>query len=558
YSLVARDGTIKHGEFSGAPIWRESKIVGMVSVIRDITRRKLAEDALSESEGKYRELVKHAPAGIYEVNYETGRFISVNDVMCEYTGYTKNELLNTNFYNLITDKSQKLMGERIEKLFAGEKIPQSVEYCIRTKGGEEIWVIVNARYIYEGGRLKGGTGIIYNITERRRAEEEKVKLEAQYHQSQKMDAIGQLAGGIAHDFNNILNIILGYSQLALMKIEKSSPLHADIQEIISAGKRSTDLIRQLLAFARKQTIAPKLLDLNDAVAGMLNMLRKLIGEDIDLLWIPAPNLLPVKMDPSQVNQIIVNLTINARDSISGVGKITIETEKAVFDKAYCAQHAGFVPGHYIMLAVSDNGCGMDKDTLEKIFEPFFTTKELGKGTGLGLATVYGIVKQNNGFINVYSDPGKGTTFKSYIPMHEKEEMTIDEPHMHTEILTGTETVMLVEDDKALLKMSKIMLEELGYTVLTAVTPGEAIRLAGEHAGEIHLMLTDVIMPEMSGRDLQKRLSAIKPNIKYLFMSGYPANVIAYHGVLDEGVHFLQKPFQIKTMATKVREALDTP
>jgi PAS domain S-box-containing protein len=392
--------------------------------------------------------------------------------------------------------------------------------------------------------------------ERKRAEAEKVKLEEQHRQAQKMEAVGQLAGGVAHDFNNMLNIILGYSQIALMKIEPSSPLNANLQEIMSAAQRSSDLVRQLLAFARKQTIAPKVLDINDTVTGMLNMLRKLIGEDIDLLWMPVANLWPVKMDPVQVDQILANLAVNARDSISGVGKITIETGKEEFDDSYCAQHAGFVSGHYAMLAVSDNGCGMDKETCEKIFEPFFTTKEIGKGTGMGLATVYGIVKQNNGFINVYSEPGKGTTFKIYLPRHEEGETKTDEPRQQAGHLTGTETVLLVEDNEALLKMAKIMLEELGYTVLAAGSPDEAIKLAEQYMGDIHLVLTDVVMPEMSGRDLQKRFSALWPGLKFLFMSGYTTNVIAHRGILDEGIHFLQKPFRMEVLATKLREALD--
>ncbi|MDP2861801.1 MAG: ATP-binding protein, partial [Desulfobacterales bacterium] len=279
--------------------------------------------------------------------------------------------------------------------------------------------------------------------------------------------------------------------------------------------------------------------------------------NIDLFWSPAANLWPVKMDPSQIDQLLANLAVNARDSISGVGKITIETGKAEFDDSYCAQHAGFVPGQYVLLAVSDNGCGMDKETCEQIFEPFFTTKEIGKGTGMGLATVYGIVKQNNGFINVYSEPGKGTTFKIYLPRFGEEGMAIDEPSAHTEPLTGTETVLLVEDNEALLKMAEVMLEELGYTVLAAGSPNEAFQLAEQYEGDIHLVLTDVVMPEMSGRDLQKRLTALS-GMKYLFMSGYTADAIAQRGILDEGVHFLQKPFHMKDLATKVREALERP
>lgn len=431
------------------------------------------------------------------------------------------------------------------------------EVVLKRKDGMPVTVETSSHIYYDSsGAVAGVEGIFRDITERKQAEAEKVKLEERYRQAQKIEAIGQLAGGIAHDFNNMLNIILGYSQMALMKIELSSPLYASLQEIMNTALRSADLVRQLLAFARKQTIAPKALDLNDTVAGMLNMLQKLIGEDMELLWMPAENLRPVKMDPVQIDQILANLAVNARDSISGVGKITIETGNEDFDEAYCVRHPGFVPGHYTMLAVSDNGCGMDKETMDKIFEPFFTTKEIGKGTGMGLATIYGIVKQNNGFINVYSEPEKGTTFKIYLPRHDEEKAEIVEPRRRTCSLTGTETVLLVEDNEALLKMTKSMLEELGYTALTASCPIEAIKLAEQYAGGIHLVLTDVVMPEMSGRDLQRRLIVHWPNLKFLFMSGYTTNVIAHRGILDEGVCFLQKPFHMEALATKIRVAIE--
>jgi CheY-like chemotaxis protein len=365
-----------------------------------------------------------------------------------------------------------------------------------------------------------------------------------------------LAGGVAHDFNNMLGVILGYTDLALMRVDLASPVHADLMAIRKAAERSANLTRQLLAFARKQTAAPKVLDLNEAVEGMLKMLRRLIGEDIDLVWLPDKNLWPVKVDPSQIDQILANLCINARDAIEGVGKLTIETGTTAFDEAYCAEHPGFVPGEYVLLAVSDDGSGMDKETQGKLFEPFFTTKEMGKGTGLGLATVYGIVKQNNGFINVYSEPGHGTTFKIYLPWHvgKAEQLkTIDSTQA---ISRGHETVLLVEDESAILEITTTMLEHLGYTVLAASTTGEAIRLANEHPGEIHLLITDVVMPEMNGRKVAERLMPLHPNLKLLFMSGYTSNVIAHQGVLNEGVCFIQKPFSMKDFATKVREVLD--
>jgi two-component system cell cycle sensor histidine kinase/response regulator CckA len=366
-----------------------------------------------------------------------------------------------------------------------------------------------------------------------------------------------MAGGVAHDFNNMLGVILGHADMALDQMDPSHPLYDDLQEILKAAQSSAELTRKLLAFGRKQTIAPRVLDLNETVAGMLKMLRRLIGEEIDLVWRPERELWPVKVDPSQIDQILANLCVNARDAISGVGKMTIETGKVIFDEGYGAAHAGFVAGEYVLLAVSDDGSGMDKETLSHLFEPFFTTKEMGKGTGLGLATVYGIVKQNNGYINVYSEPGQGTSFKIYLPRHVGK--TGEAPMQGEErpVLCGQETILLVEDEPAILKMTTVMLKRQGYTVLPASTPGEAIGLAQHHVGEIHLLLTDVVMPEMNGRDLAKNLLSLYPQLKSLFMSGYTANVIAHHGILDEGVHFIQKPFATKALAEKVRTILDT-
>jgi len=312
----------------------------------------------------------------------------------------------------------------------------------------------------------------------------------------------------------------------------------------------------LLAFARKQTIAPRVLDLNETVDGMLTMLRRLIGEDIDLIWLPGTEVRPVKMDPSQIDQILTNLCVNARDAIADVGRITIETGMVTIDDAYCAEHAGFIPGDFSLLVVSDDGCGMDQQTMSKLFEPFFTTKEVGKGTGLGMATVYGIVKQNNGFINVYSEPGRGTTVKIYLPWYKTAAERIRKEEAAVSDARGNETILLVEDELSILKVATAILERLGYTVLAASTPGQAIDLARVYAGEIHLLMTDVVMPEMNGRDLARNLLPLFPRLKRLFMSGYTANVIAHHGVLDEGVNFIQKPFTGRDLAAKLRAVLD--
>ena len=384
----------------------------------------------------------------------------------------------------------------------------------------------------------------------------KAKLEGQLRQAQKMETVGQLAGGVAHDFNNMLQVILSYVEMSLSKVEAGLPLHKYLLEVRRAAQRSAEITGQLLAFARKQTVSPKVVDLNDAVAGTLKMIQRLMGEDIDLKWMPGHDLWKVKIDPAQLDQILANLAVNARDAIGGVGKLTMETANVSLDEAYCAAHVGFLPGEYSLLAVSDDGCGMDKETLSHLFEPFFTTKGLGKGTGLGLATVYGIVKQNNGFINVYSEPGEGSTFRVYLP---RTEGAPGADAQGVEAVTprgGTETVLVVEDEAAILQMARMSLEQLGYTVLSAGSPEEGLRASEEHAGPIQLLITDVVMPQMNGRQLAERLGAARPGLKCLYMSGFTADVIAHRGVLEEGLSFIAKPFSLTVLAEKVREVLD--
>jgi CheY-like chemotaxis protein len=368
--------------------------------------------------------------------------------------------------------------------------------------------------------------------------------------------VGRLAGGVAHDYNNMLSVIIGYAELALDKVKPGELLHDDLTEILTAARRSADITRQLLAFARQQTIAPKIIDLNQTIQYMLKMMKRLIGEDIKLTWLPGTDLGKIKIDPTQIDQILANLCVNARDAITGVGKITIETRSVLFDNAYCDSHAGFLPGEFIMLAVSDDGSGMDKEIQDRIFEPFFTTKGVGEGTGLGLSTVYGIVKQNNGFINVYSEPGKGTTFRIYLARHSGPEGDSCREEIREIPVSCGETILLVEDEAAILKMSGKILKDLGYTVLSAASPLKALDLAKAYGDKIHLLITDMILPEMNGRDLARQVQSIYPEIKILFMSGYTANAIAHHHVLEPGLCFLQKPFSIKDMAVKAREALE--
>jgi signal transduction histidine kinase len=390
-----------------------------------------------------------------------------------------------------------------------------------------------------------------------KAEKERRRLEARLQEGRKMEAIGRLAGGIAHDFNNMLSVMLGYTRMAMGKVDPAGSVYQDLQEVYAAAERSTDLVKQLLTFARKQIIEPKIIDLNEVVEKMMSLLRRLIGEEIDLVWAPAEKLWPVKMDPSQIDQILANLCVNAKDAISGVGTISIQTGMATFDPADGCGHEERHPGDFVLLTVRDDGKGMDKDILANLFEPFFTTKELGKGTGLGLSTIYGIVQQNSGFIDVHSAPDQGSIFDIYLPRFISE---TDEPPAvaasEQVVSDGHETVLLVEDEPTILKMVTMMLENQGYAVLSAATPEEAIRLMETHTGELDLLMTDVVMPGMNGRELSRHLMVHYPNLKCLFMSGYTADIVADHGVLEPGVHFIQKPFSPEDLATKIRQALD--
>jgi PAS domain S-box-containing protein len=525
----------------------------MLGTHTDITERKLAEEALRKGEERFRLTFQTSPDSININRLSDGMFVDINEGFTRLTGYTREEVigktsLDISLWHDPAEREELVRGLKEKGYYSG------LEARFRLKDGTVGIGLMSAR-ILSLGDIPHIISITRDITERKRMEQERDKLSEQLLQSQKMEAVGRLAGGVAHDFNNMLQTILGYSDLALAKIGPDDKLCDDLLEIKKAAERSAELTRQLLAFARKQTVSPQLLDLNDVVGGMLKMLRRLIGEDIELIWKPGPELWMVKVDPTQVDQILANLSVNARDAISGVGTLTIETDNMVLDETYCENKAGFLPGRYVMLAVSDNGCGMDKEVIGHLFEPFFTTKEVGKGTGLGLATVYGIVKQNSGFINVYSEPGRGTTFKVYLPRVEAVS-EIKTATVEQKPVTGSETVLLVEDDNAILRLGTIILERYGYSVLTAQDPHEALALAQQHDGPIHLLVTDVVIPGMNGKDLKAKVSAIRSGIKILYMSGYTANVIAHHGVLDEGIHFLQKPFSVHTLLTKVRETLD--
>ncbi|HOW68826.1 MAG TPA: response regulator, partial [Candidatus Paceibacterota bacterium] len=523
--------------------------------ISDSIARWRAEESLRQSEERHRSLFMEMQEGfaLHEIICDAAgrpydyRYLDVNPAFERATGISRERWVGHTVREVLPEVEDYWIQGFGEVALTGEA--RTFENYVRDLNQNYQVVAYSPR--------RGQFAIIsLNITDLKRAEEEKEKLQAQLFQAQKMESVGRLAGGVAHDFNNMLQAILGNTALALMDLPPESPLRESLEEIQKSAQRSADLTRQLLAFARKQTIAPKVLDLNDAVTGTLKMLRRLIGEGIELAWLPSPNLGLVNMDPSQVDQLLANLCVNARDAIGGgVGKVTIETADAVVDEAYMADHPEARLGAYVRLAVSDNGCGISPEVRTHLFEPFFTTKELGQGTGLGLATVYGIVKQNKGFIDVYSEQDHGTTFHVYLPRHASQIARADEELPARTPSRGHETILLVEDEPSILRISQRVLENLGYRVLAASTPGEAIRLAREHTGEIHLLMTDVVMPEMNGRDLARNLLSQYPNLKRLFMSGYTANVIAHHGVLNPGVHFLQKPYSIQTLADKVREAL---
>jgi PAS domain S-box-containing protein len=519
------------------------------------TTNTLLEKKLHEARFFSEEIMTYMTEGLVLTDTR-GTVIFINQRLSEMLGYLSEEIIGKCWLDLVPPEQHAIANEAEVRRVQGHT--DRYEIILRHKDGHNFPVLIGAgpRFDKQNGEFIGTMGVVTDITERKQAEAEREKLQTQLNQAQKMESVGRLAGGVAHDFNNMLGVILGHTELALLKADEDNDLISDLKEIQKAAKRSADITKQLLAFARKEIISPGKLDLNDTVESMLNMLRRLIGEDIDLVWQPTAHLWPVKMDPSQIDQILANLCINARDAIAGVGKLTIETGKKSFDEEYCKEHPGFIPGDFVLLAVSDNGCGMDKETLDNLFEPFFTTKEVGKGTGLGLATIYGIVKQNNGFINVYSEPGQGSTFKIYLPrlIDDKE---IDKAVTQKKAAAGgTETILLVEDEPTILRMTRMMLERKGYTVLSAAAPSAAMEKATHHSGPIDLLMTDVVMPEMNGRDLAGQIVHLYPDIRLLFMSGYTANVIAHQGILDDGVAFIQKPFSMADMTEKVRGVLD--
>ena len=575
YSLEKRffrkNGTVIFTNLSiGCARHADGAVNFILVLLADITERKQAEADLLAERQYLTDIIDSLPDATFIID-TAQRVIVWNRAAEAITGVNRGDLLGKGDYAYavpfygqrrpilidllnISEQERESSYSQVKRI-ADKVYAETFIQSLNAGEGAYLWGVAAPLYDQTGAR-SGAIEVIKDITELKKAEQANIQLQGQLLQAQKIESIGRLAGGVAHDFNNMLGVILGHAELAQEQVDTFHPLFKNLEEIRKAAQRSADITRQLLAFARKQTIAPQVLDLNESVDGVLTMLRRLIGEDINLAWLPGKRLGAVNMDPSQLDQILANLFVNARDAIADTGKVTIETDNVTFDEAYCRIHAGYVPGEYVLLAVSDDGCGMDAETMTHLFEPFFTTKEMGKGTGLGLATIYGIVKQNKGFINVYSEPGQGSTFKIYLPRHGDAAPAL-KADTADPVERGNEVILLVEDEPMILSVTTKMLELHGYKVLPVGSPADAISLAREHAGELHLLLTDVVMPEMNGRDLARNLLSQHPKLKRLFMSGYTANVIAHQGVLDEGVHFIQKPFSLHDLTVKIREVLDT-
>jgi len=521
----------------------------LLSILED---EKRVEESLRRSEERFALAFRTSPYALTITRAKDGRFLEVNDAFASISGYTREEVSANSSIGLGIWVDEEDRRAVVAALQRGESVVGR-EFLFRHKNGRTITGLFSAQIMMLNDE-PWVLSSINDITDRKRAEAERQKLQSQLAQSQKMEFVGRLAGGIAHDFNNLLMGIMNYIELCRDRVGSDQPVRGWLDEIASDARRSADLTKQLLAFARRQTIAPSLLDLNTAVPAMLRMLRRLLGEDIELVWLPGPGPMVVTMDPSQLDQILINLAVNARDAITGAGRLALETRSIVFGPG--AAPVDVPPGEYVQLAVSDNGCGMSAETLEHAFEPFFTTKADGEGTGLGLATVYGIVQQNGGFIEALSEPGQGATFRIHLPRGHGEAQGVTETTEATTRPGGREVILIAEDEKSVRITLEQFLGDLGYVVLAAAAPEEALNLASAREGAIDLLITDVVMPGMSGRTLAARLAERRPGLRCLFMSGYTADVIAHRGVLDAGTDFLAKPFTRDELARKVREILD--
>lgn len=529
------------GRFTASNIALYEDLVDYVAIA--LAKLK-SDDALRESTERFRMIFEHSIDAIMLTRTD-GSVLAANPEACRVFGMSETEICQAGRAGLVDGEDARVLALLEERRRTGRCRGEIT--MIRGDGSRFPAEIASAVFTDQEGIQKTSL-VIRDVTERKH-------LENQLLQSQKMEALGTMAGGIAHDFNNMLNVILGYAELALLRLSPDDPLQRSIQEIRKAGERSAALTRQLLAFARRQDLVPEIINLNVVVAEHLKMLERLIGEDISIRFHPFAGLWDSRMDPSQLDQVLVNLAVNSRDAIAGTGTITIETSNVILDDVDTRFYAGGDPGEYVLLLFADTGSGMDGQTLDRIFEPFFTTKERGKGTGLGLSTVYGIVRQNGGMINVSSEPGAGTTFRVYLPKFAGEAAPQHEEAKPVSV-TGSETVLLVEDDAQILDLVRTMLEENGYTVLAASSPQEACAICEQHQGVIELLVTDVIMPLMNGKELQTRIAVMKPGIRTLFMSGYTSDIIATRGFIADGLNFISKPFTLQAFTQKVRETID--
>ena len=521
-----------------------------VCFLRDITERKRSEVVLRESEEELRMILKTTMEGFSVADLQ-GRYLEVNDTFCSMTGYSRDELLRMSVPDLEANETGVEVTTQLQRVI--EEGKAQFERRHRRKDGTPMDVDISLNFVpIHGGRL---VCFLRDITERKRREAERVTLDEQLRQAQKMESVGQLAGGVAHDFNNILTGISGYTELALERLDPASPMREDLAEVLRLSKRAAELTRQLLAFSRRQMLEQQVLNINDMIADTAKMLKRVLSENIDLQFVPAPNLGNVRADPMQLEQVLMNLAINARDAMPAGGKLTIETANVELDADYAGHHVSVIPGRYVMMAVSDTGHGMDAATQSHLFEPFFTTKEKGKGTGLGLATAYGIVKQHGGNIWVYTEPGNGATFKVYLPRAE-EAASAAKPAADPGMSRGEETILIVEDEPAVRAVAERALKARGYALLTASNAEQAESLFSEHPERISLLLTDVVLPGINGRMLYDRLKSKKPDLKVLYMSGYTDNAIVHQGTLDTSVAFMQKPFTVEMAARKVRQVLD--
>ncbi len=508
--------------------------------------RNRAVEALVESDRRFRRLVEFSPDAMF-IKREN-RIVFANQRCLKLFGASSAEqVLGRSVLDFVHPDYHAVVRERLGMMEMGNAVPLIDEKIVRLDG-TTVDVEISASPFLEDG-VTAIQVVCRDISDRK-------KLEEQFHQAQKMEAVGQLAGGVAHDFNNLLTVISGYSEMLITRLPANDPMRGMVQEIHKAGERAAHLTRQLLAFSRKDIVERRVLDLNALVIDTEKMLRRLIGEDIILATVLAPALGQVKADAGQIEQVILNLAVNARDAMPQGGKLNIETRNVELDADYAKSHPEFKPGRYVMVAVSDSGCGMSQETKARIFEPFFTTKGLGKGTGLGLATVYGIVKQSGGHVAVYSELGQGTTFKIYLPTVEAIVSSGKSLHGQKVAPHGNETILLVEDEDAVRAIIKLALQNLGYTLLESRNGEEAVRICERHTEPIHLLITDVVMPEMGGRQVAERLAACKEGIKVLFLSGYTDDAVVRHGVLQAEVAFLQKPFTPMALANKVRTVLD--